>query len=79
LFDRCKTALTASSEPPSTRELAQHIITAEGWDYEDGGLRLTVAHRIGCMMGRFERRYVVLSAGTKSGAMLWRLMSQPAH
>ena len=73
LFDRCKTALTASSEPLSTRELAQHVITAEGWDYEDRDLRLTVAHRIGCMMGRFERRHVVLNAGTKSGATLWRL------
>ncbi len=74
LFDRCKAALAASPEPLSTRELAQHVITAEGWDYEDRDLRLTVSHRIGCMMGRFERRGVVQGVGKKDAATLWRLL-----
>ncbi len=73
LFDRCKTAMAASSEPLSTRELAQAVIAAQGWDYEDRDLRLTVAHRIGCMMGRYERRGLVHGVGKKDAATLWKL------
>lgn len=73
LFHRCKAALAASAEPLSTRERAQAVIVAEGWDYEDHDLRLTVSHRIGCMMGRNERRGLVQGVGRKDAATLWRL------
>ena len=65
--------MAASSEPLSTRELAQAVIAAQGWDYEDRDLRLTVAHRIGCMMGRYERRALVHGVGKKDAATLWKL------
>ena len=73
LFDRCKAALSAASEPLSTRELARAVIATEGWDNDDRELHLTTAHRIGNMMLRFQRRKVVEAVGKRDRATLWRL------
>lgn len=42
--------------------------------YGDRDIRLTVAHRIGCMIGRYERRGLVESVGKKDATALWRLV-----
>ncbi len=73
LFALCKAALEASAEPLDTRQLARHVITAEGWDTDDRRLALAVAHKVGAMMGRFERRGAVQKAGARDRATLWRL------
>jgi len=73
LLTHCKTALEASHEALSTRELARHVISAEGWDAEDRRLRITVAHRIATMMTRYERRGLVRNEGLREGVTLWRL------
>ena len=73
LFDLCKAALEASADPLCTRQLARHVITAEGWDTDDRRLRLAVAHKVGSMMARFERRGIVQNAGQRQRATLWRL------
>ncbi len=73
LFTHCKTALESSHEALSTRELARHVISAEGWDVEDRRLRITVAHRIATMMTRYERRGLVRNEGLREGVTLWRL------
>ena len=73
LFDLCKAALEASAEPLCTRQLARHVITAEGWDTDDRRLRLAVAHKVGSMMARFERRGIVRNVGQRHRATLWRL------
>ncbi len=73
LFAHCKVALQASAEPLCTRELARYVITSEGWDIEDRRLRLTIAHKVGGMMSRYERRGVVLNVGSRDKATLWRL------
>lgn len=73
LFDRCRTALEASGEPLSTRELAGHLIASQGWDTEDRSLRITVAHRVTTHLGRMARRGAVLKAGERGGVTLWRM------
>ena len=73
LFDLCKAALEASVEPLDTRQLARHVITAEGWDSSDRRLHLTIAHKVGAMLGRFERRGIVRKVGARQRAALWRL------
>lgn len=69
----CKAALAASPEPLCTRQLARHIVASEGWDVEDRRLRLTVAHKVGLMLARFEKRGVVAKAGVRDRATVWRL------
>lgn len=73
LFDLCKAALEASSEPLCSRQLAQHVITAEGWDAEDDRLRLSVVHKVGTLMTRFAQRGLVQKVGERQRAGLWRL------
>lgn len=73
LFALCKAALEASPEPLDTRQLARHVITAEGWDTDDRRLALAIAHKVGAMMGRFERRGTVAKAGSRQRATVWRL------
>ena len=73
LFVRCKAALEASQEALSTRELARHVISAEGWDAEDRRLRITVAHRVATMTTRYERRGLVRNEGLREGVTLWRM------
>ena len=74
LFDLCKAALQASAEPLCSRQFARHVITAEGWDADDRRLKLTITHRVGAMMTRFERRGVVRKVGERQRAGLWRLV-----
>ncbi len=74
LFALCKAALEASPEPLCTRQLARHVITAEGWDSDDHRLRLAITHKVGLMMKRFEKRGTVRSVGTRERATLWRLL-----
>ena len=73
LFDVCRAALEASSEPLDTRQLARAVITAEGWDTDDHRLRLAMAHKVGSMLARFERRGIVRKAGSRQRATLWRM------
>ena len=73
LFDLCKAALEASPEPLCTRQLARHVITAEGWDADDGRLRLSVVHKVGTLMTRFAQRGLVQKVGERERAGLWRL------
>ena len=73
LFALCKAALEASAEPLDTRQLARHVITAEGWDRDDRRLHRTIAHKVGAMLGRFERRGIVRKVGSRQRATLWRL------
>ncbi len=73
LFALCRAALNASAEPLDTRELALHVITSQGWDADDRPLRLTMAHKVGTMMSRFERRGIVEKDGLRDGVTLWRL------
>ncbi len=73
LFALCKAALEASAEPLDTRQLARHVITAEGWDTDDRRLAVAIGHKVGAMMGRLEMRGAVRKAGTRDRAMLWRL------
>ena len=40
---------------------------------DDRRLKLTVAHRVGATMGRFEQRGIVRTAGTRQKATVWRL------
>ena len=70
----CRAALEASPDPLCTRQLARHIVQAEGWDVEDRRLRLTVAHKVGLMLARFEKRGVVAKAGVRNRATVWRLV-----
>ena len=74
LFALCKAALEASPEPLDTRQLARHVITAEGWDTDDRRLAVAIAHKVGAMMGRFERRGAVQKAGSRQRATLWQLL-----
>ena len=74
LFALCKAALEASPEPLCTRQLARHVITAEGWDSDDHRLRLAITHKVGLMMKRLEKRGTVRSVGTRERATLWRLL-----
>lgn len=76
LFDLCKAALEASADPLCTRQLTRHVITAEGWDADDQRLKLSVAHKVGAMMARFERRGIVRKVGERQRAGLWRLIAQ---
>ena len=46
-FALCKAALEALPEPLCTRQLALHVITAEGWDTDDTRLRIAIAHKLG--------------------------------
>ena len=73
LFDRCKAALEASAEPLDTRQLAEHVITVQGWDTDDRCLRLAMAHKVGTMMARFELRGTVQKVGERDRATLWRM------
>ena len=73
LFVLCREALEASSEPLCTRQLASHVIVSENWDRNDRRLRLTIAHRVGAMMTRFEKRGIVRSVGARDRATLWAL------
>ena len=73
LLDLCEAASRASSEPLDTRQFAQHIVAAEGWNPEDRTLRITVSHRIGLMPAECERRRTVQRAGERDRATVWRL------
>ncbi|RYB03627.1 hypothetical protein [Lichenibacterium ramalinae] len=73
MFALCKAAMDASTKPLSTRELARHVITSQGWDHDDRRLALTMTHKVGTMMARFDRRGIVDKAGLRDGASLWRL------
>lgn len=69
----CFAALEASPEPLSTRELARHVITSEGWDTNDRRLKLAVASKVGAVMARMAKRRTVEKAGVRDQATLWRL------
>ena len=73
MFALCRAAMEAAAEPLDTRQLARHVVEAEGWDVEDRRLRLTVAHKVGLMMGRMERRRLVERVGERNRATVWRL------
>lgn len=73
MFALCRAAMEASEEPLDTRQLARHVVEAEGWDVEDRRLRLTVAHKVGLMMGRMERRRLVERVGERDRATVWRV------
>ena len=73
VFALCKAALEASTEPLDTRQLARHVITAEGWDEDDARLRLAIAHKVGAAMGRCVRRGMAQKVGERDRAALWRL------
>ena len=73
LFALCRAALEASPESLCTRQLARHVIMAEGWDQDDARLRLTITHKVGLMMKRFEHRGIVQGVGTRERATVWRL------
>ena len=73
LFALCKAALEASPEPLDTRQLARHVITAENWDGDDRRLSLTVTHKVGTMMSRFEQRRMVQKVGERQRAAVWQL------
>ncbi len=73
LFALCRAALDASAEPLCTRQLALHVVTSQGWDGDDRRLKLSMAHKVGTMMARFERRGMVEKVGIRDGATLWRL------
>ena len=73
MFALCKAAMDASAKPLSTRELARHVITAQGWDHGDRRLALTMTHKVGTMMPRFDRRGIVDKVGLRDGSSLWRL------
>ena len=74
LFALCKAALEASPEPLCTRQLARHVITAEGWDQDDARLRLVIAHKVGAAMKRMSFRGVVRKVGERQRATMWQLM-----
>ncbi len=73
MFALCKAALEASPEPLDTRQLARHVITTEAWDTEDRRLWLTITHKVGLMLARFEKRGIVARVGTRDKATVWRL------
>ncbi len=73
VFEACRDALRASAEPLDTRELARHIIRAEGWDIEHRRLRLAIAHRVGATLARLALRGHVVKVGERDKASLWRL------
>lgn len=73
MLKRCQDALRGSAEPLCTRALARHIIVTSGWDVEDRRLRLSVAHRVGGLMARREKRGQVVSVGERDGVTLWRI------
>ncbi len=72
-FTLCKAALESPAEPLDTRQIARHVITAEGWDTDDRRLAIAIGHKVGAMMGRLEARGAVRKAGTRDRAALWRL------
>ncbi len=73
LFELCKAALEASPEPLDTRQLARYVIDSQAWDVEDRRLRLTMAHKVGLMMSRFEQRGLVRGVGSRGRATVWGL------
>lgn len=74
VFALCKAALEASPEPLCTRQLARHVITAEGWDSDDARLRLAIAHKVGAAMKRMSLRGAVRKVGERQRATVWRLV-----
>ena len=73
LFALCKAALGASPEPLCTRQLAHHIIRLKGWDADDRRLSLSITHKVGQVLMRFEQRGAVFKVGTRNRATLWKL------
>lgn len=73
VFALCKAALEASAEPLDTRQLARHVITAEGWDGDDRRLAVAIGHKVGAAMGRCVRRGTAQKVGERDRAALWRL------
>ena len=57
-----------------TRQLARHVITAEGWDGDDARLRLAIAHKVGAAMKRMSLRGAVRKVGERQRATVWRLV-----
>ena len=49
-----------------------HVITTEGWDADDGRLRLSVVHKVGTLTTRFVQRGLVQKVGERQRAELWR-------
>ena len=73
LFALCKVALEAAVEPLDTRQLARHVITAEGWDMDDTRLRLAISNKVGATMKRMSLRGAVRKVGERQKASVWRL------
>ena len=75
MFALCRAALEGAGEPLDTRQLSRHVITSRGWDSDDKRLALAMAHKVGAMMSRFEKRGIVEKVGLNDKASLWRLVA----
>ena len=76
MFALCRDALEAAGEPLDTCQLSRHVITSRGWDGDDKRLALAMAHKVGAMMSRFEKRGIVEKVGLNDKASLWRLAAE---
>lgn len=68
----CKAAI-AKEGPLDTRELAQRVLTAKGFNSADAVLAKAVAFRIVQAMRMQHRRGTIGDAGRRKGVRIWKL------